>query len=113
MIATNSAPAPRLMNGSLLAETFALYRRGFKTFVGIAAVVEVPMAMASFAVWSTHAAYGLGFPLALVWLVTFTLESAAICEAAAAIYEVSVQPPPPEGPAASLPGRGPRATTAA
>jgi hypothetical protein len=61
------------MNGSLLAETFALYCRGFKTFVGIAAVVEVPMAIASFVVWSTPAASGLGFPLVLVWVAAALL----------------------------------------
>ena len=87
MIATNGGLPPRLTNVSLLAETFALYRRGFKTFVGIAAVVEVPIAIASFVVWFTPEAYGFGFPLVLVWVVAFILESAAICEAAAALYE--------------------------
>jgi hypothetical protein len=49
-MASDRAPALRPLGvGDVLDELFALYRRGFRTLVGIAAVVHIPLAIASLA----------------------------------------------------------------
>jgi hypothetical protein len=53
-------PSPRLSPlglGDLLDQTFAIYRRDFRTFLGIAALVQVPVALVSLPLATTSTGY--------------------------------------------------------
>jgi hypothetical protein len=83
--------------GDLLDEMFAVYRRGFRPLVGIAALVGVPSLLLS--IWQQqHSASGdpamlplTGFLLPNMLLVLTALQTAAICAATARL--VHREPP--------------------
>jgi hypothetical protein len=57
-MASDRAPALRPLGvGDVLDELFAVYRRGFKTFMAIAAIVHLPLALLSLPLAMTSAAY--------------------------------------------------------
>jgi hypothetical protein len=76
--ATTAEPHPPLSPlglGDLLDRTFAIYRRGFRTFIAIAALVQVPVALVSLPLATMSTGYfeqlTRGAPDALAVLSTF------------------------------------------
>jgi hypothetical protein len=108
-MAADRVPSLRPLGvGDVLDELFAVYRRGFKTFVGITALVQVPLAVLALPIYAASSRFGqrmvdtedlmaalealggataaLGALLALLSLVGTILMIAAASYATSAIY---------------------------
>jgi hypothetical protein len=58
-MAADRAPSLRPLGiGDVLDELFAVYRRGFKTFLGITALVQVPLAILSLPLYAASSRFG-------------------------------------------------------
>ncbi|HZR98706.1 MAG TPA: hypothetical protein VFE37_08370 [Chloroflexota bacterium] len=67
-MAWDRAPALRPLGiGDILDELFAVYRRGFKTLLGIAAFIHVPLALLSLPLATASAGYWREHPNLLWW----------------------------------------------